>query len=182
MQNTMRYRRAIIPGGTFFFTVVTEQRRPLLQQPAAVGCLRGAFRAVMKQRPFRIDAVAILPDHLHCIWTMPQDDSDYATRWLLVKTWCTKHWPDPVPDAPDPARAARGEHALWQRRYWEHAIRDDLDFARHFDDVHDNPVKHGYVSRPADWPYSSVRRAVEMGVYAEDWTCAPEELDGVGHE
>lgn len=89
----MRYRRALVPGGTFFFTVVTEGRRPLLADSPAVNCLRQAFRSVKTNRPFRIDAMVILPDHLHSIWTLPAEDTDYSVRWRLIKTRCTKHWP-----------------------------------------------------------------------------------------
>jgi len=178
----MRYRRAFIPGGTFFFTQVTEQRRPLLAEQPAIDCLREAFRAVKTKRPFQIDAIVILPDHLHCVWTLPEGDTDFAVRWRLVKSWCTKHWPVPLPQAPTEARRNRGEGGLWQRRYWEHVIRDDLDLGRHFDYVHFNPVKHGYVRRPADWPYSSFRRAVESGLYTLDWAGADEDFDDIGHE
>ncbi|EXJ13935.1 hypothetical protein D779_3135 [Imhoffiella purpurea] len=105
----MRYRRAFIPGGTFFFTLVTEQRRPLLAEQPAIDCLREAFRAVKTKRPFQIDAIVILPDHLHCVWTLPEGDTDFAVRWRLVKSWCTKHWPVPLPQAPTEARRNRGE-------------------------------------------------------------------------
>ncbi|WP_295437597.1 transposase [uncultured Thiodictyon sp.] len=178
----MKYRRAILPGGTFFFTLVTQDRRPQFTDPESIDCLREAFRAVKKKRPFRIDAIVIMPDHLHCIWTLPGDDADYSLRWRLVKTWVTKHWPRPLPTPANPARCARGERALWQHRYWEHVIRDEEDFSRHVDYIHYNPVKHGYVDAVADWPYSSFLRFVDAGLYPRDWACKDEVLEGVGHE
>ncbi|MBK1732708.1 REP-associated tyrosine transposase [Thiococcus pfennigii] len=178
----MRYRRAVVAGGTYFFTQVTEQRRPILTVPGGIDCLRAAFREIRQKHPFRIEAIVVLPDHLHCIWTLPENDGDYAGRWRLIKTWCTKHWPAPVPEASDATRRARGERGLWQRRYWEHTIRDERDFQRHFDYVHYNPVKHGYAASPATWPYSSFARAVRAGIYEPDWTCTDRDLDGIGCE
>ena len=124
----MRYLRAFIPGGAFFFTVVTERRRPLL---ASVEVLRMAMRAVRATRPFEVDAMVVLPDHLHCIWTLPPDDDDFATRWRLVKTWFTKHGDPALRAVPNRARVAKRQQAVWQHRYWEHLLRDEADFVRH---------------------------------------------------
>ena len=178
----MQYRRAFVPGGSYFFTVVTERRRPLLASADAVEVLRNAFRAVRSTRPFEINAMVVLPDHLHCIWTMPLKDADFATRWRLVKTWFTKHCAPVLRSPPNCARAAKREQALWQHRYWEHLLRDETDFARHMDYIHYNPVKHGYAVAPMDWPYSSFRRYVEAGVYPADWSRGEMGFEGVGHE
>jgi putative transposase len=166
----MRYRRAFTPGGTFFFTLVTEGRRPVFASAAAVEVLRGAFRSVRQARPF-VDAMIVMPDHLHCIWTLPPEDADFSTRWRLIKTWFTKHL--------QPDQRARG---IWQPRYWEHQIRDENDFARHVDYIHYNPVKHGLVASAMEWPYSSFRRHVEAGIYPPDWGQGAMALTGVGSE
>ena len=178
----MQYRRAFIPGGAFFFTVVTEGRRPLLASAEVVEILRGAFRSVRNARPFQIDAMVVMPEHLHCIWTLPPGDADFATRWRLIKTWFTKHCPPALRPVPNPARAAKGEQALWQHRYWEHLLRDEDDYARHVDYIHFNPVKHGLAKSARDWPYSSFRRHVEAGVYSPDWGQADIDFQGIGHE
>jgi putative transposase len=178
----MRYRRAFIPGGSFFFTVVTERRRPLLASAEAVEVLRTAIRSVRTARPFEVKAMVVLPDHLHCIWTLPPGDGDFATRWRLVKTRFTKHCDPGLRPAPDPARTAKGEQALWQQRYWEHALRDENDFARHVEYIHYNPVKHGLVTAPISWPYSSFHRFVEGGICSADWGQGEVEIAAVGHE
>ena len=198
----MRYRRAFIPGGSFFFTLVTEKRRPLLASAEAVDVLRQAFRTVKASRPFELDAIVVLPDHLHCIWTMPPDDADFATRWRLIKTWFTKHC-DPAlrsgadrlrhdvalrqtaPNATyglNPSRVARKQQMIWQHRYWEHALRDETDFSRHVDYIHYNPVKHGHVSSAREWPYSSFQRHVAEGIYAMDWGRSAMDFEEVGNE
>ncbi len=177
----MRYRRAFTPGGSFFFTVVTERRRPVLAS-AAVEVLRTALRAVCDTRPFVVDAMVVLPDHLHCIWTLPPGDADFATRWRLVKTWFTKHCAPALRAAPNRARMAKGAQALWQHRYWEHALRDEADFARHVEYIHYNPVKHGLAVSALAWPYSSFRRYVAEGVYPADWGQGGMDFEGVGHE
>ena len=163
----MRYRRAFQPGGSFFFTVVTARRRPVFATATAVDVLRDAFRAVRHKRPFAIDAIVILPDHLHCIWTLPAGDADFMTRWRLIKTWFSKH---------------RNLKNVWQQRYWEHVLRDERDFANHVDYIHYNPVRHGLARTALDWPYSSFGRHVQAGVYASDWGGASMRLAGVGRE
>lgn len=178
----MRYRRAFVPGGTFFFTVVTEGRRPILASAEAVEVLREAMRRVRDKQPFEIDAMVVLPDHLHCIWTLPPDDADFATRWRLIKTWFTKHCAPALRGETNAARARKEEQAVWQHRYWEHQIRDELDFSRHVEYIHYNPVKHGLAGSPWEWPYSSFRHYVEDGVYAADWGCGEMVFDGVGAE
>ncbi len=163
----MRYRRAFQPGGSFFFTVVTARRRPVFTSETAVALLRDAFRAVRQKRPFDIDAIVVLPDHLHCIWTLPEDDADFMTRWRLIKTWFSKH---------------AGLKDVWHHRYWEHVLRDERDFIKHVDYIHYNPVKHGLASKVIDWPYSSFHRYVKDGLCAEDWGGDVVDMTGVGRE
>lgn len=165
----MRYRRAFVPGGSWFFTVVTERRKPVLASPETVEVLREAFRRVREKRPFHIDAMVVLPDHLHAIWTLPPGDADFATRWRLIKTWFTKHCDPALCSPTNAARMRKAEQAFWQHRYWEHLLRDETDFARHMEYIHYNPVKHGYVGAPQEWPFSSFHRYVAAGAYPEDW-------------
>ena len=161
----MQYRRAWIAGGSFFFTVVTAERRPLFASAEAVELLRLAFRAVRSRHPFDIDAIVVLPDHLHCIWSLPSGDADFATRWRLIKTWFTKHCDPAWRTVPHRGQSGKREQALWQHRYWEYALRDEADRDRHMDYIHFNPVKHGLVTSAKEWPYSSFHRYVESGWY-----------------
>ena len=165
-----RYIRANTPGATYFFTVALEDRRSnlLLDQ---VDLLRHCVAEVRAKHPFRIDAMVVLPDHLHALWTMPVDDADFARRWMLVKQSFTKHLTKSgaLPSKAREARGAKGERSVWQRRYWEHQIRDERDFAAHVDYIHFNPVKHGLVARAAEWPYSSFHRFVRDGRLGPDW-------------
>lgn len=161
----VQYRRAQTEGAAWFFTVALEDRRTRLLTDH-VDVLREAFRSVHDKRPFDLDAVVVLPEHLHAIWVLPEGDADHAVRWQLVKTQFTQALQRagvPVP------RRANGEPALWQRRYWEHLIRDEDDWQRHRDYVHYNPVKHGHVSRVVDWPHSSFHRYLRRGELAADW-------------
>ena len=156
------YRRVRLKRGCYFFTVVTAARRPILTDNISI--LRNAFAHVRSRHKFTIDAVVVLPDHIHCIWTLPDGDDDFSTRWRLIKSTFSRY----MTVIPDEGKR-RGERDIWQRRFWEHLIRDDEDFQRHVDYIHYNPVKHGYVECVADWPYSSFRRFVRQGVYGEDW-------------
>ncbi|MBD2314354.1 transposase [Desertifilum sp. FACHB-1129] len=179
----MRYRRARMPGATYFFTVVTYQRQQILHLPDNITLLRQAFRHVKQRHPFNIDAIAILPDHLHCLWTLPPDSADFSTRWRLIKQYfsrsCQQHYKQPR----SRSRIKKQEQAVWQRRFWEHQIRDDRDFSNHVDYIHFNPVKHGLVTAAREWPYSSFRRFVEAGQYEEDWGMAEMSFPvGVGFE
>lgn len=179
----MQYRRVFTPGASYFFTVVTYKRRKLFADEQNIEILREAFRQVMHKRPFSIDAMVVLPDHLHCIWTLPPMDADYPTRWRLIKTWFSKHCDVALRTSISAAQANNGRQTCWQQRYWEHLIRDELDYQQHVDYIHYNPVKHAYVQRPIDWPYSSFARYVEQGVYTEDWGAAEIVLpEGVGNE
>ncbi len=160
------YRRNFIAGGCFFFTVnLADRRLRLLTE--YIDELRAAFRETRRSHPFTTEAMIVLPDHLHAVWTLPERDADFATRWRLIKSAFSRNVP--IGERVSGSRAAKGERGIWQRRYWEHTIRDENDFARHIDYVHINPVKHGLVTRVRDWPYSSFHRMVKLGVYPEDW-------------
>jgi putative transposase len=161
-----RYRRNFISGGTFFFTVnLAERRLRLLTEH--IGALRVAFRETRASHPFTIEAIVVLPDHLHAIWAMPENDYDFAMRWRLIKSGFSRALPPG--ERISESRRRKGERGIWQRRYWEHTLRDERDFSRHMDYVHFNPVKHGHVTRVADWLHSSFHRMVRLGVYPEDW-------------
>ena len=140
----------------------------ILTQPKNVSLLREALRRVMQKHPFTIDAFVLLPDHLHCIWTLPQSDRDYSTRWRLVKSYFSRQC-DGRHSKPSESRQKKKEQAVWQRRFWEHLIRDDEDFVRHVEYIHYNPVKHRLVKAPNDWEYSSFHRYVRDGVYDVEW-------------
>ncbi|OAF18176.1 REP-associated tyrosine transposase [Bradyrhizobium neotropicale] len=160
------YRRNFVPGGSLFFTVNLADRRQSLLT-ANIDLLRAAFREIRHRHPFTIDAIVVLPDHLHTVWTMPGSDADFATRWRQIKSAFSRNLSSD--ESISASRAARAERGIWQRRYWEHTIRDEEDFARHVDYVHINPVKHGLVSRVCDWAPSSFHRHVELGIYPTDW-------------
>ena len=160
------YRRNFIPGGTFFFTVNLAERR-LLLLTEHIELLRRAFREIRSRHPFSVAAIIVLPDHLHTIWTLPPNDSDFATRWRLIKSSFSRALPRD--ERISMSRKRKAERGIWQRRFWEHTIRDETDFARHVDYIHINPVKHGYVTRVRDWPHSSFHRMVRDGTYPEDW-------------
>jgi REP-associated tyrosine transposase len=160
-----RYRRNFIPGGTYFFTVVLADRRSTALVDH-IGALRSAFREARRARPFAIDALFVLPDHLHAILTLPANDADFSGRWRPIKG----HFSNTLIKAGlYLKRRPNGELALWQRRFWQHTIRDERDFARHVDYVHFNPVKHGLAPRVRDWPYSSFHRYVREGILPDDW-------------
>jgi putative transposase len=211
------YRRAAVPGGTFFFTLVSHERRPILCDDAIRLALREAITTVKNKHPFTIDAWVLLPDHLHCIWTLPPGDDAFSIRWSMIKRFVTQqiagscggahgapyggrggsgahgapygvsqldcrvrrahhkypnqiHCSDGEHSAPVSAsRLRRREGSLWQRRFWEHQLRDQADLNRCLDYLHWNPVKHGHVSRVAEWPYSTFHRFVREGMYPKDW-------------
>ena len=159
------YRRNIIPGATYFFTVNVADRQSRLVVDQ-IEALRAAFRATRSRHPYALDAIAVLPDHLHAIWTLPEGDADFAIRWHLIKGSFTRRLPPGEPVST--SRKSRRERGIWQRRYWEHTIRDNDDFARDLDYIHFNPVKHGHVAHVADWPYPSFHRFVRLGLYPAD--------------
>ncbi len=147
-----RYRRLFIPGGTYFFTVAL-QRRGTAALIDEVDLLRDVYRAVCHETPFTTEAIVILPDHLHAVWTLPKGDADFSGRWRRIKAGFSMHCR--YRGSPSASMARRGEKGVWQRRFWEHAIRDTTDFIAHVDHCHWNPVKHGLVARPEDWQWSS---------------------------
>lgn len=161
------YRRAWCPGGTYFFTLTLLHREGNDLLTRRVDLLRQVVRQVRGKHPFVIHAWVVLPDHLHCILELPEGDADFATRWRLIKMNFSKALPPSEPR--DSARKRRGERGIWQRRYWEHLIRDEDDLRAHMDYVHINPLRHGLVSRVADWPYSTFHRLVAAAVYPADW-------------
>jgi putative transposase len=168
------YRRNFVPGGSFFFTVnLADRRTGLLTERVAL--LRKAFRYVRERHPFTVDAIVVLPDHLHAIWTLPPEDADYALRWRLLKAFFSRGIE--AGEQISASRERKGERGIWQRRYWEHTLRDECDFERHCNYIHFNPVKHGYVRALAEWPHSSFHRFLKMGIYPADWTTG-KELDG----
>jgi len=168
------YRRSYIPGGVYFFTLVTRNRHAAFRCDAHVDALRFAMRKVMVARPFIIDAMVVLPDHVHCVWRLPEGDDDFSSRWREIKKLTTRALVD---------QSSVGITSLWQPRFWEHAIRDEADWRRHVDYIHFNPVKHGYAACAADWPWSSFKRAVDLGWYELSWGCVePGSIHGMAFE
>jgi putative transposase len=161
------YRRAFIPGGTWFFTVNLLQRYHNDLLIREIDLLRETVRRVREHHPFQIDAWVVLPEHMHSVWTLPPGDADFSLRWRLIKSGFSRALPKT--ERRSEVRIAAGERGIWQRHYWEHFIRDDTDYQRHIDYVHVNPLKHGRVKRVADWPYSSFHRYVANGIYPLDW-------------
>ena len=170
-----RYRRNRF-GQTFFFTVVTDQRQPILTTDLGRQTLREAIIEVRQDLAFKTVAIVLLPDHIHTIWELPQGDTDYSTRWQLIKTAFTKKWKRQggalVPLSA--SRKKRGEQGVWQRRFFEHTCQDDFDLKRCTDYLHVNPLKHGLVERVCDWPWSSFHRYVAQGEYTKEWGSANE--------
>ena len=169
------YHRNRVPGGCYFFTANLRDRRSTLLIDQ-IALLRECVRACLTELPFHIDAWEVLPDHMHCIWTLPSGDADYSGRWLLIKKRFSRSLP--IFEPRSPVMIARAERGIWQRRYWEHTIRDDNDYVRHMDYVHFNPVKHGLVPAVTEWPHSTFRRAVAMGLYPAEWAPGGGASDG----
>jgi putative transposase len=161
------YLRPRIPGASIFFTVALADRRSrlLIEECAA---LRTAVRLTREARPFRIDAWVVLPEHMHCIWTLPEGDADYSGRWKEIKTRFTKSVG--LVGRRSASQIAKGEAGLWQRRFWDHHIRHERDYLTHLQYCWWNPVHHGLVDRARDWPYSSIHRDIRLGRCAPDWT------------
>lgn len=174
-----RYRRAHVAGACYFFTVVAYRREPILCDDAIRHALREAILSVREQRPFSIDAWVLLPDHLHCIWTLPAGDADYSTRWNIIKRKVSIACANGYKHRGLLTRSRRRhrESTLWQRRFWEHQIRDEMDFACHVDYIHYNPVKRGLCARVSEWPYSTFHRYVADGIYPEDWCGSDQNAD-----
>ena len=160
------YRRNRVEGGSYFFSVNLRDRRSDLLV-ANIDALRDAVRTTRALHPFHIDAWVVLPDHMHCLWTLPPRDSEFPVRWQMIKARFSRSVP--WPDSRRASLVRKRESGIWQRRYWEHTIRDDQDYAVHMDYIHFNPVKHGLAAHPVDWPYSSFGRCVALGMYPRDW-------------
>ncbi len=167
------WRRAVVPGGTYFFTVVTDQRRPIFESLIARSILGDVMRECQTTHPFDVRAIVLLPEHLHSIWCMPPGDAKYSARWQWIKTQFTSRWLAAGGTECDvsPGRQHEGRKGVWQPKFWEHTIEDEDDFESHFDYIHYNPVKHGHVRCPSDWPASSFHRWVRRGVYSPHWAC-----------
>ena len=155
------YRRLYREGGWYFFTVVTYNREKILTQPANIMRLRHAFHLVKVKYPYHINGIVILPYHIHCIWRLPMEDDNFSLRWKLIKRFFSIGLNTPL--------TGRAEKKVWQRRFWEHLLRNEKDWQVHMDYIHYNPVKHGYVKSPKDWQYGSFHSAVKRGLYDEDW-------------
>ena len=181
-----QYRRHYQKEGSYFFTVVTYKRVQIFEDIDAVNLLRECFRTVMADHPFKIDAIAVLPDHLHCLWSLPDNDYDFSTRWKEIKSRFTNRYIEgsiKTTLKPTLSMSKKGEKGIWQRRFWEHAIRNERDYAMHCDYIHYNPVKHGLVKNPVDWPYSSFKRFVENELYPSNWAAEPPHFpEGIGGE
>jgi putative transposase len=165
------YRRYYVPGATYFFTAVTDHRVPLFSDALARRLLGSVFRRCILRQRMTILAIVLLPDHLHCLWALPPGDSDYSSRWRWLKGEFSKHWLA-LGGSEQPlgkSRQRERRRGVWQRRFWEHTIRDECDLERHADYIHYNPVRHGLVSRPIDWPWSSFHRWVRKGHYQPTW-------------
>jgi putative transposase len=155
-----------MPGGTYFFTVnLADRRRTLLVEH--IDHLRETVRKVKQTHPFDIVAWVVLPDHMHAIWRLPEGDADCATRWALIKAGFSRGIPKE--EKIHASKQSKRERGIWQRRYWEHVIRDDRDYEAHVNYCYINPVKHGWVERVCDWPFSTFHRDVEAGIYTANW-------------
>jgi len=163
------YRRAQVKGGCYFFTVITKDRSPFLVREDVRLALRTSIQKVHVRFPFTVEGWVLLPDHLHCLWTLPADDHDFSKRWSLIKRYTSQQLAGMPGWEPKKSEGNRREAGLWQRRFWEHLIRDEADFRNHMDYMHWNPVKHGLVTNAAAWPYSTFHRLVAQGVYPGLW-------------
>jgi len=168
------YRRYFVPGGTYFFTVVTKNRRPLFDSAAARSLLGKTMRECFRRHPVRVVAIVLLPDHLHVIWTLPPGDDAYSMRWRWIKREFTRGWlaVGGKEEARNLSSIRERRRGIWQRRFWEHTIRNVEDLEAHFDYIHFNPVKHALVARPRDWLWSSFHRWVRQGHYPINWGAA----------
>jgi len=169
------YHRFFVPGATYFFTLVTHGRRPFLCDESSRNILGRVMRECRERWPFSIDGIVLLPDHLHCLWTLPSEDYAYSRRWGWIKKEFSKAWlVEGGTELPVSGAGTRQRRrGVWQPRFWEHMIRDEHDAERHLDYIHYNPVKHGLVVEPRLWRWSSFRRWIDLGQYDERWGCDP---------
>lgn len=161
----VNYRRNKIAGGTYFFTV-TLRNRSSNRLVGHIKLLKAAMRKVKDENPYKVIAIVVLPEHLHAIWELPAADADYAMRWRKIKSYFTK---DLINQGVKLNKNKHGEYNLWQRRYWEHTIKNEQDLIKHVDYIHYNPIKHGLVKRVVDWPHSSFHRYIKEGLLSRDW-------------
>jgi putative transposase len=162
----MQYRRSDTKGGTYFFTVnLADRKKTLLTDE--IDKFRSSLYKVKENHPFQLNAMVVLPDHLHALLTLPVNDKDYSTRWALIKAGFSRQLPKT--DRVNKSRKSKGERGIWQRRFWEHLIRDEYDYETHFNYIHYNPVKHRYAARAVDWPYSTIHTYISKGVLGNDW-------------
>ena len=171
-----QYRRVWTPGGTYFFTLVTHNRQSFFQNSICRDALRKAITDIKQQYAFEIHGWVLLPEHMHCIWQLPDGDSDYGKRWSLIKAGFSRrmHASGFKPNVVNASQNKRHEAGFWQRRFWEHLIKDEDDYRTHMDYLHYNPVKHGYVCTVQDWPFSSFHRLVNDGTYPDGWGGIPD--------
>lgn len=166
-----QYIRSHTKGATYFFTLVSYNRRRIFCEDDFLQTFKKSIKQVQQQYPFEIIAWVQLPDHIHCIWRMPTNDANYSMRWSQIKCLTTQactQYHLPIDDL-SRSKVKRNERGIWQRRFYEHQIKDEVDFIRHMDYLHFNPVKHGLVGKVSEWPYSSFHRYVKQGLYMEDW-------------
>lgn len=165
------FRRSRVAGATYFFTVVTAERRRILCEENARTILRQCMVECRHRWPFQIDAIVLLPDHLHALWTLPIADGEYSRRWAWIKKEFTTRWlrAGGAESARTPGQIRDGRRGVLQAKFWEHTIRDTHDYERHADYIHYNPVHHGLCGRPVDWPYSSIHRWIQRGWYVPNW-------------
>jgi putative transposase len=168
MPNYIRWKQE---GATYFFTVVTYLRRPILINERARSLLRRAMADVRQRLPFDMPISVLMPDHLHCIWTLPKNDNDFSERWRRIKERFTREWlaGGGRDSSISPQSREQGRRGVWQPRFWEHRIRDEDDYLHHRDYIHLNPVKHGQARNPGDWPWSSFHRHVREGWLDPNW-------------
>ncbi|MBV07718.1 MAG: transposase [Rubinisphaera sp.] len=167
------YRRAHIPGATYFFTAKTENNATIFNSENSIIQLKQVIQETRKRWPFEIPAIVVLPDHIHTIWELPRDDSNFSIRWSWLKKELTKRYlkEGGIEQPISLSRERNRRRGVWQRRYWEHVIKDEDDYEAHFDYIHWNPVKHGYVQCPSEWKYSLIHRWIERGIYDARWGC-----------
>jgi putative transposase len=174
------FRRTQKPGGYYFFTVVTHNRTPFLTTPLARSILHSVWQHIQEKHPFQSLAICLMPEHLHCIWGLPDGDDDYSTRWALIKKQFTYHWLKAGGEeiTQSQSRHKRRHRGVWQKRFWEHRIRDRRDLAKHIHYIHWNPVKHKLVEKVEDWPYSSYHQHMKVGNYKLPDTTELQEILG----
>lgn len=180
----MKYIRARQPGGVYFFTLVTFNRRQIFRAPEHCALFIQSLEYVNNAHPFNLLAYCLLPDHVHMIWELPEGDMNYPMRMRLVKSFFSRHFKDDNKTNLPASRKSKGELAVWQRRFWEHLIRDEKDLQNHLEYIHYNPVSHGLANSPLSWQYSSFGRFVNEGLYDENWGLNSDMkyLRKIGHE